>query len=183
MLSGKPPNQNTKMLRKIYIFILLIAFGTPASAQIRISGQVDSIMRKQGKWIYQYDEHVLIPLQKAWVIANYVNDTLEGEYKLISDDSTYRYFFTFKSNLPYGYAYLLEKKRLSKTFYYDQNGVCMVSEFDNKGRVFRSYTMKNDVIDGIYLGFDKGKIVVKRQYDMGGIKKEEINTIVKKNKS
>lgn len=169
-------------IKKITLPLLFLGFLTlPILGQISMIGKMDSLGLRQGKWLYQYTTHDLVPTgQKTWVIANYVNDTLSGEYRVISNDSTFQYFFNIEKNEKKGYAYFLQNGKIRQTFFYIDNRNCFVSDYDNKGRLFRTYVLKDEKQNGSYMCFEKGKITIKRTYSMGAIINEEINLLKKK---
>lgn len=157
-------------------FIFLVVIGLTSYGQLKITGDIDEQGLRQGQWLYIYGTHKLMPLNgKAIVWCNYINDTLTGSYKIFSEDSVYRYYLNAENNDIKGFGYLLENGKVTKTFYYLNINHCFVTEFDEKGKLFRSYELIDDKKNGVYMAYKNGKITVKRYYDMDTIIKEEVN--------
>ncbi len=167
-----------------YLIFFFLAYSVKMSyCQISVSGIIDTLGKKQGIWITKLTSHELVPSnQNVWILENYKNDTLEGQYRITSIDSTFQYFFIMKKNKFNGYGYFLQNGKIRKTFYFYNENSCFVSEFDDKSRLFRTYILMNEKLDGDYLCFEKGKIVLKRYFKNGVMLNESINRINKKGK-
>ena len=168
---------------KKYISILLIFCSVNVFAQTKIKGKIDENDLRQGEWVYEYETHPLIPSGgKTIVRSNYINDTLNGKYFVFSKDSIYKYYLNTVNNELKGFGYLVERGNVRKTFYYSNSKECLVTEFDNNSRLFRTYESKDNKMDGIYMAFDKGKIIMKQYLKMDSLISEEINVFKKYSK-
>ena len=165
------------------ISILLIFCCINILAQTKIKGEIDENGLRQGEWIYEYETHPLVPLDRKTIVrSNYINDTLNGKYFVFSEDSLYKYYLNTKNNELKGFGYLVERGKVRKTFYYFNSRECFVTEYDNNNRLFRTYESKDNKMDGIYMVFDKGKIIMKQYLKMDSLISEEINAFKKHSK-
>lgn len=160
----------------------MIVLSNSVISQSKINGEVDKNGLRQGEWTYLYNSHPLIlSNEKVIIKCDYKNDTLNGKYLIFSKDNKYKYYLNAVNNDIVGFGYLLEHGKIRKTLFYFNINHCLINEFDENGKLFRVYELKNNKKYGEYIAFNKGKISIKQTYINDSLIYEEINIFKKLN--
>lgn len=126
----------------------------------------DSLGHKTGLWVFTELPYETFMNIEPIVLATYVNDTLEGSFKVLDSNEVLRYECIYYKNLKNGVAINYFSNGKVKNIYQYSNGIILSQiTLDGKGKIYELVEYKNGKKDGYNLVFYKnGKISKKDIY-------------------
>lgn len=129
---------------------------------------VDSMGRKQGQWKFEGEFDSVLNIQPI-IYANFLNDTLEGNYQKLDREAQVRYEVNMKKGKRYGVGQFFDSRgNLILLIQYENDTIRTVWRFDEKRRLYELIEYKEDKKDGLNILFYKnGRPSIKRTYKNG----------------
>ena len=156
------------MKTNITLLFLLVALQLCAQSDTLIN-QTDENGKKQGQWIYTVENCEMLNGAMAEIHADYLNDTIHGEYKVYDVQGNLRvnYQVNKGSRVGVGYEYYLSGK-IFRIYYLLADKEAYTLEFNSKGYLFNEYTQREDKVIGSYKTYKKGKLYIVKNHNEDG---------------
>lgn len=140
---------------RVFFFLVFVSFGLIAQ------NKVDSVGRKQGKWIINnpyYDS--VLHLNNSLRVCNYINDTLDGDFCIYNQHNKLVYKGVYAQGKVIGAElFYTGRQKLLRIQDHINDSIIVIYDFLGRKKPYRMMTYKNGVLNGISIQYKRsGKI-------------------------
>lgn len=167
-----------RILFIINCILIFILNNLNLNAQIKVEilseNYTDSLGRRQGEWAFKLDSISMLDNNSYIVICNYVDDKLEGYYRIYDLKMNLRHQVRCQDGKRNGEAFNFSSNgKVEAIFYFMDNQVKSVVKFFFNGKVMNTYTLSSEKKDGVEIFYHKnGKPWIKKLWSNGKLLKE-----------